>query len=160
MKCSRIKDLILSNYSDGELKEEQNVQIREHLAECSNCRDYESILRSRIIEPMENSQQLEPSEAVWMGVEEAIRREKEAWFSSRAAYFLKRFFAVPKPVLAGVVAAVLIIVSFFVGRTYVYNRNAEVAGYIDEQVNFMLYLGNGDDLSGDWGFEITEEDLI
>ena len=54
MKCSIVKEL-LPSYQDGLTSEKTSADIREHLAECSECRAYEKEISQKT--PQEPSEE-------------------------------------------------------------------------------------------------------
>lgn len=61
MKCEVIQDL-LPSYIDGLTSEESNKLIEEHLADCSDCRDYLSAMKEEVATPTaaKNQKEIRP----------------------------------------------------------------------------------------------------
>ncbi len=78
MKCEYVKELILTDYLDGQLEKEQKAQIEKHLTICKGCKEYELLTRTAVVEPFDNLEKQSPPEATWHNIRVQIEKEKQA----------------------------------------------------------------------------------
>lgn len=79
MTCQDIQDLILTDYSDGEMELEAKKQIDGHIAGCQACKEFLTVSRPMINQPFINTTQtFEGQEKVWMKIKARIEQEKSA----------------------------------------------------------------------------------
>jgi anti-sigma factor RsiW len=157
MKCDKVKELLLTDYIDGELDPETLEEVTNHLKECASCRELEQELRGGVVEPLRESGIEQPSEAVWLNIKGRIEEETEnplveALRKARETLTFRR------PALAIVSAvALLLIVSAPIAKYY-YDRNAAET-YLEEQISFFDALNNG----SEWLYEdigIPDENIF
>jgi len=142
MKCKRVQDMIKTDYIDGELDALLKSRIDEHLRICPECRRLEETLREGTIDPLKKAELMQPSEAVWDNIRAAIEEERTRTFPAISISALRDLFIFRKPKLAIVTAFLLaVVITFFSVRYYV-SQNA-LEGYLQEQVEFLDLLGNG-----------------
>lgn len=114
MKCEQVKELILTDYLDGQLGKEQKAQLEKHLTTCRDCKEYELFTRTTVIDPFNNLERHNPPEAAWHNIREQIQEELPRQESSNAfAYFINRIqtlLSIPKPALVVTPVIVLILV--------------------------------------------------
>jgi predicted anti-sigma-YlaC factor YlaD len=143
MKCTKIKELILTDYLDNQMDKASQNKLEEHLAGCLSCRKLEEKVRQSIQQPFNQAKRITPPKYLWPRIKETLAAQET---DSRPAFSpLKQtweaIFAVRKPAL--VLASALIIVILAVGslRLSEQAQKAEVADYLTEQVAFLLDLG-------------------
>ena len=111
MKCEYVKELILTDYLDGQLGKEQKAQIEKHLTICRDCKEYVLLTRTAVVEPFDNLERHKPPEAAWNKIREQIEEELPLQEStnSLADLFLriKTLLYIPKP--AFVVTSILVL---------------------------------------------------
>lgn len=137
MRCRKIQDLIVTDYSDNEISPENKNLVEEHLANCSRCREYKTILTKFAIEPFRKIRTSKPSDSVWRRIKEAI--EPENRFS-----LAPKFFYIPRPVFALATAMVLVLFLGIFAKAYI-NKQEIARLHSQEQVEYLTSLFRGND---------------
>ena len=157
MNCRRIKELIMTDYIDNEISEEVKKQIKRHLKDCSQCRQFEQTLRQAAVEPFRKAEEVQPPDSIWPQIKENITvQEKQAeGFFVGLRDRLQLIFTARRPVfaVATIMAVILIAVIF---RRLPFNSQNGVSGYIGEQIEFFSYLGA--DETGDFDTDYIDLD--
>jgi hypothetical protein len=111
MKCEYVKELILTDYLDGQLGKEQKTQIEKHLTICKGCKEYELLTRTAVVEPFNNLKRHNPPEAAWHKIREQIEEELPLQEPTNSFADLirkvKTFIYIPKP--AFVVTTIIVL---------------------------------------------------
>ncbi len=163
MKCKKIKELILTDYPDGQMDEEQKKQIEKHLASCVHCKEYELVTRKTVIEPFSNTERLNPPEIIWHKIKEQIEEKQQQELSSPFADLIRRIKSllyIPKPALA--VATIVIVSLITVTIIRLPSKNPEVMKVNPEKqiecINHLISVFSQDSMNGnkDFGTSIEE----
>jgi len=130
MNCKKVKELLMTDYVDGELRSDIQQKIKQHLASCSDCRRLEESLQKKAIEPFRNAQKVQAPDIVWEGIKEAIATPQEA-----------PVFIIRRPAFALAAVAMLIFLTTIFVRPF-FISPGPVTEYIEEQAEFFAYLDN------------------
>lgn len=148
MKCARIQELILSDYSDGQLDEGNRRLVGEHIAKCDTCKVFAREVRSKVIEPLRRVQPVEPPVYLWEGVRRRIASQEREGVLIRVAEGLRTgletILRIPKPAIAFAAVAALII-AIVIARPQI--EKGTVNEYLSDQVDFLAEL-DGDSTNG------------
>lgn len=142
MRCDKVKELLMTDYIDGQLDGQTEKLVRQHLESCAACRAFEASVRKSAVEPLKAAAQKRPPAYVWERIRREVYEEKSSAAFGGLKERLGELFAVPRLRLAAVTVAMVVIVFAFVG----YQRYADQRAldtYIDEQASFLSDLGNG-----------------
>ncbi|GAX60964.1 transmembrane transcriptional regulator [Candidatus Scalindua japonica] len=164
MKCEQVKELILTDYLDGQMEKVQKTQLEEHLTTCRDCREYNLLTRTAVVEPFYNIEKHNPPEATWNKIREQIYVEKPLQNNSIADLFnrAKKLFYFPKSAFA----AATVIVLFAVAATVIKfpTENQEIGkGVSDNQVeciNYLMSVFDEELINGDDDLETSIEDFF
>jgi len=145
MNCEKIKDLILTDYSDGRLNEKLQKHIAEHLNSCGQCREFAQALQKTSIEPFRKAQKISAPDYLLSRIKDKIiAQEKRSAFTG--LFDNLRIILHPKPALALATIAAVIIIAAILFRLPI-NGN-EVNIYLNEQIDFVSYLGENGNGNG------------
>jgi len=167
MNCKNVEDLILTDYPDGQMDEEQEKQIEKHLASCVHCREYELAVRKTVIVPFNNSERVNPPAVIWHKIKEQIEEEEEEEEELTSPFAdlirrIKSLLYMPKPALA--VATIVIILLVTVSIIKLPSKNQEIVKVDPEnQIECITYLINvfdQDSVNEDSGFETSIEEYF
>ncbi len=117
MKCEYVKELILTDYLDGQLGKEQKAQIEKHLTICKGCKEYELLTRTAVVEPFNNMERHNPPEATWNKIREQIEEELPLQEPTNSFADLinrvKTFLYIPKPafVVTSIIVLLLVVIT-------------------------------------------------
>lgn len=143
MKCERIKEIIATDYIDGQLDEKLKRQVQAHLGICSQCLAYEESLRKVAVEPFKNLEELSPPDFVWERIRVNIE-EGQAQHRGSILTFLKNslqpFFHIPRPAPLFAAIAVAILVITVTSAVVSLNSVARIKSYFQEQEDFLNSL--------------------
>ena len=173
MKCEKVKELILTDYADGELSEFSRKELEAHLETCAPCRGFREEAQKMVFEPLRGSGHVQPPEELWQRIKGAIlertsessltglgKRLRSAGLRERLQLTgrtrLQTVFTARKPLLAFATVMVLILAAgIFTGSLFV--ERAVLNTYMEEQVEFLAFLGNGDGQANGNGY--AQEDI-
>ncbi len=163
MDCTKIRDLIITDYIDNEGAEAVRDEVRQHLKACAGCRGFEQELRERVSEPLRNLEPETPPESIWQGVRERIEEEQAAASPSllqRIVDFLAGAFAVRKPAVAFSAAFAILFVSAAV--LFPLYRQWTVKQYLLEQSDAMhsMTISSNGETEKDTGFGTDIEQVF
>ena len=103
MNCKEIRGLILSDYLDEQMDDEQKARINIHFAHCNDCREFFLNAKKTVKKPFLGAQNPNLPEFIWQNIKETIileQQQKE-----------KRFvFHFPRPAIAIATAIPLILI--------------------------------------------------
>lgn len=142
MNCKRIQELLITDYSDGEISERLKRMVERHLSICNECRQFEQAVLKTTIEPFKKAQKIKPPNYVWSQIKETIIKEKSRQPERvlvNLRDFLYRILYIPKPAFVIATAMVVILVAIIVTRMPFDNQKM-VNGYLEEQMVFLSYL--------------------
>jgi anti-sigma factor RsiW len=153
MFCSKVKDLLTTDYLDGRLQEAQAEEVRAHLAHCPSCAKLEKELQAqRLLFQQVIPEQ--PPQQVWENIRETIIAERLVR-EGRGSLLerLKDRLWQPRPALALASAfAVILMVIIFAGNFI--SKKAPLPA-ADNTELLATYDLNGDSISG-FGTSIEE----
>ena len=163
MKCEKVRDLILTDYLDGRMAEDDKRELELHLAGCSRCRELSAATKKVVAGPFSKAERVSPPESVWHDIRDTIKAGERGIARRPAADFLgklRSFLAFPRPAFAVATVAVAILLAVFIARLPAEKR-VVLNDYLDEQVTFLVSLDtdvtdtyNGD--SVDLGTSVEE----
>jgi predicted anti-sigma-YlaC factor YlaD len=105
-KCEQIKDLILTDYIDGELDKNLVESIESHLLECGDCRAFLKEVKNNAALPFQKVLREPVPAQLWSAIKENIENENRATNPLEGIYEkLKGLIVFPKlvPVFASLV---------------------------------------------------------
>jgi predicted anti-sigma-YlaC factor YlaD len=165
MNCKRIRELLLTDYLDGESPASERREIEEHLQGCAKCRFFAQSVREKISQPLRQLKEIQPPETVWQQIRETIVRQEaetsatsflEKLWDALAANFLAHR---PAYAVSTVLAVSLAIVVFLHSPL---RREMVVSDYLRQQTTFMASLSapvNGE-LESEFSFGSSAEQLL
>ena len=108
----------LSAYANGELAPDQQIAVRDHVADCSECRATydEIVLGSRLANQLPRA---DVSDAVWANIVDTLDgnlQERFALIPSNSGFGLRKAFAVAIAFVAVAGLATLVFISLFGGE--------------------------------------------
>jgi hypothetical protein len=148
MSCRKIRDLITTDYLDGELEGSVHQQVEEHLKRCPACLEYKEKVLQASIKPFQDAKEIAPPHVVWEKIEEHLdaetlklsEKKRSFGFLDALSRTFSSVFLHPKPVLAVALGAVLVLVVYSTARLP-WQTSEKIAGtYLIEQVNFLNQL--------------------
>jgi anti-sigma factor RsiW len=142
MDCKKIKELILTDYSDGEIDAGSREEIEAHLAACAACRQLAGALRKAAIEPFKKIEAVKPPDVVWYRIKEAIMSEKErqpAGFFERVRDLLQGAYYVPRPIYATAAVMCALLMAAVFAMLPVQQQRV-VNKYLQEEMEFVVNL--------------------
>lgn len=77
-KCEYFKDLILTDYIDGELDKSTVGNLEGHLLDCSDCRAFLKEVKSNAALPMDQARQQTVPPQLWDSIRQRIEEENQA----------------------------------------------------------------------------------
>ena len=78
MTCELIRELILTDYSDGQLSPDRVKKVDEHLMHCLNCRVLAQTVRKEVVEPFMNPKMEDVNPAIWRRIKDTIQEEQKS----------------------------------------------------------------------------------
>ena len=144
MKCKQVREMIMTDYMDGEISAGSLFEVESHLAVCASCRAAADDLQ-RAVRPFfrEDVRRTPPPEGVWRSIVRGVQEDR----ASRALpgdiriwqLSFSRWAARLAPLMAGVLVFALI---WNVPRKPFQRGNNVVNQYLGEQINFLasMYL--------------------
>lgn len=117
MNCKKAKDLILTDYIDGELDQRAKDEIDAHLSACRECFVFAESLKKDVAAPIRHAARQNVPEDLWRLVKSRIEEERHPAKEPRPVFeFITSLFVVRRPALglAGVVVLFLIVSSIFI----------------------------------------------
>ncbi|MBN1794039.1 MAG: zf-HC2 domain-containing protein [Candidatus Omnitrophica bacterium] len=142
MKCKKVKDLILTDYSDGRLDAAGNEAVRRHLAACAGCRAFAEEVQKTVVEPLRRQAPEMPPARVWEMIERRIGEDDALPLqeSENIGDLIVRALLGLRPAAAVVFAACLIVAFFVISQRTSENAIEE---YLAEQGSFLM-ASNGE----------------
>ena len=125
MKCKKIREIILTDYIDGQLNEKQRSSLGLHLAECKGCKEFSTYAVKNIAGLFTNAERLIPSEIVWRRIKGSIEAEETNKPGVVIGFFerLKGTLYIPKPATIFVTTLTFILVASLALALYIGNQN-------------------------------------
>ncbi|NQT95203.1 MAG: zf-HC2 domain-containing protein [Candidatus Omnitrophica bacterium] len=143
MKCERAKELLMTDYADGELGKTYEKDIRQHIRNCKGCEELEKALKKTIIEPLKDSSRHTPPAYLWNNIKESINVKQAKNPIEDMIVNLGMLLRKRKPAFAfATAAAILLVVATLIQIPM--SREKAVNSYLNEQGEFLNYLGNGE----------------
>jgi anti-sigma factor RsiW len=158
MRCKQIQELLKSDYLDGEAIDKEQQLVKEHLAQCGECRRLEQELQAQRMVFRDVKPKKAP-ESIWQNIRENILEEQnnqEASVNPGILERLRELLFAPRPVFALATAfAVLLFIAVFTGVMIQRNRSLGKENFPESIAN---YSGNGEssDLLYDLGTDIEK----
>jgi anti-sigma factor RsiW len=75
MKCNKYRDIIITDYADGELDEREKQEIDRHLQDCAACRAFAAAVSAVTIEPLRKTTPEEPPAFLWTRIQSRLEQE-------------------------------------------------------------------------------------
>ena len=154
----------MTDYVDGEANSILQREIKEHLASCKDCRQFEKALQRKAVEPFKNAQKIQPPDIVWDTIKKAIDRKapQRQDILADLKERLAAIFTVTRPAFSLAAVAILILLAIIFARPFFNSYSyGPVADYVEDHVGFFAYLDtdtagffNGEDM--DLGTAIEE----
>jgi predicted anti-sigma-YlaC factor YlaD len=142
MNCQRIKELLLTDYTDGEASRVLQEEVKTHLKTCSGCRVFEQDLREKVSKSFSKIESISPPEEVWQRIKETIEQEQALYTPSllrRLLDFLRRSLLARKPAFVfSTVFAVFLVMLLFSQLSF--RKQRLVRDYLRQQSDYMLSL--------------------
>ncbi|HLF18719.1 MAG TPA: hypothetical protein VI749_07495 [Candidatus Omnitrophota bacterium] len=118
MNCKDIRDIILTDFLDGEQWEEKRREIDQHLAGCLACRAFAEEAKEKAVTALQNAKPIRlDEEAIWQNIKNQIEEEAAPAFLSNPLMgfltHLKDALLTPKVVMASVKVAIVLLVMVF-----------------------------------------------
>ena len=152
MDCERIKELLITDYLDGEATEALKKEIDSHLRACDMCKEFKVSLEKSAIEPFENAPSEIPPESLWYNIKSAIEKERAPKTVIGIIDILAERLRPRRAILALATAAVIMIM-VTVSVLLPDNRQRIVNNYLQEQMESLHDLnGNGEGQLADTGY--------
>ena len=130
MNCRKAQELIISGYSDNELKFFWKKELESHLGLCVHCREFLTVFKNSVVAPLKNSETLNAPDYLWYRIKDKIAIKKPV--REKHNIFVK----VPRPVFAVLTVIVLVAINFLVVGTMHVGRNDQsstsILAYLDE----------------------------
>ena len=139
MKCKKIKDLLITDYTDGELNEALEKEVREHLKTCTRCSRFAEDLRQISITQFKKAAGIKAPESIWYAIKRTLEQEQPKGSLTRVTDSLQALFLARRPALTAATVIAVILIAVVLTRMP-FNRQTAVNEYLDEQVTFMSYL--------------------
>ena len=82
MKCEKVKELVLTDYVDGQLEMAEKARLEEHLKTCAGCHEFAQSVEKELVAPFAGLERPEVPPVVWQNIRTAIVPEeepKQAW---------------------------------------------------------------------------------
>ncbi|MCA9403922.1 MAG: zf-HC2 domain-containing protein [Candidatus Omnitrophica bacterium] len=77
MKCEKVKELVLTDYVDGQLETAEKVRLVEHLKTCASCHEFAQAVEKELVAPFADLERPEVPPVVWQNIRTAIVPEEE-----------------------------------------------------------------------------------
>jgi len=115
MKCEKIRGILLTDYLDGQLSAGIKKKVEAHLSRCGECREFLDSVRKTSVIPFKQVEEINPPEFVWQRIRADINKNRSDLPQKVPVFpgFLKRLFALPKPVYV-LVSLIILTFVFFV----------------------------------------------
>lgn len=160
MKCSKIQNILLTDYADGQIADDFRRQVDEHLVRCKACREFYAAVKKDVIQPFEKVPYQEiPSDMlknIWGAIDEEAHALHPVW--ERLREWETRLFSRPSLALVSMTFLFLIIVSGIRVLPDRFPRAVNGAAGSDEEYVLYLteYFGGSVDESNGYGTLIEE----
>ena len=140
MTCGKIKELILTDYIDNEMNDEEKVRLNMHLVHCHGCKEFLETVNNAAVGPFAGAKQIQPPGFIWQRVREAViaGQQEKIRFSAGLLEKLKAVFYFPKPVLViSTIAALALIIALT--ATLKFSNKAGPGINREDQVEYSTY---------------------
>lgn len=134
--CNSIKELILTDYLDGQSNSTVNRKINDHLLICSDCRLFAQDAKEKLVVPFESVSQENVPDHIWFSIKERIEKETSAHVQGESLISkVVRFLTIPNfvPVMGSLVIVMVVSVLFF-------QKQQMSQVQVREQVEYLVYL--------------------
>lgn len=163
MNCKKIQELILTDYLDEQMEQDQKKIIEDHLSSCVYCREFAEAAKTGIIDPLSNSEKVAPSEQVWLNIKESIEQEPaKKNLGSYEDFFrkLKDMIMPQRPAyaLAGVFVVILVTMTAIKINQPSQETAVREIQQESEAIKYIVEVIQDDELdeNGDYGTAIEE----
>ena len=78
MNCERVRELVLTDYSDGQLPVAQARKVENHLMTCLDCRMLAEKVRKDLVALFNQATPVQPDEFVWRRIKTKIEQKQAA----------------------------------------------------------------------------------
>ena len=75
--CKEFRDIILTDYLDGELDKDVQIRLAAHLDVCVQCREFVKEARAQLVVPFAKAPRAGVPEDLWRSIEQNIAEESE-----------------------------------------------------------------------------------
>ncbi len=101
MKCERIQEFILTDYSDGQLTAQWQREVEAHLKDCPACAGLAQQVSMHVMNPLKQLHRLAPDESVWLSIKASIQPSPEAYVQPQLSWVdrLRQFMLAFRPAL-------------------------------------------------------------
>ncbi len=141
MNCKKIKEIVATDYIDGQLDIAVRQEIEKHLTQCKGCREFALELEEESKFLLEGLEQFVPPESVWHNIEDFVTSKRESFdlrsIPARVFEFLGGF---RKPAFALASSLVILIVALSILRQP--QGGQEVTAYFEDGAEFIFYLSD------------------
>ena len=157
MKCDRVKELLLTDHADGEIKAASKEAVRLHLEGCAGCRELERKIKAaraafRSVKP----EAVPPH--LWYRIKEAVsvKEAKKSAVPLDILGTLKDLLFGPRYVFARATAAALVIFIVVFAGFAAHKYYIESPAYYQNVAGMESFDINGADAASDMGTEIEK----
>jgi anti-sigma factor RsiW len=153
MKCENVRDLLTTDYIDGELDEGARKEVVSHLESCARCRQFEEAVQRAAVAPFRGIQICSAPASLWHRVRRGIEQECEGGLRAAMWSVWKMLVHSRRAVFAGASLAAVIIIAVFLARVpspissgtrLSSSDSVEVNDYVWEQFLALSYEGNNE----------------
>jgi len=141
MSCEKIKELIMTDYIDGQLGTKSAKGVQEHLRTCSRCRQFELGLL-KAIEPFKNLKETAPPDFLWEKIKENITETQQEGSIGVLAIlngYLRALFNARRPVVVFATVVVIFITTAVITNLS-FSKQRALNAYFQEQTEFLASL--------------------
>ena len=153
MNCKQIKEILITDYLDGELDETEKAGINQHLSHCQHCRQYLKSIMATTIKPFADSLRDVPSPRVWQKLEDRLDQKAKNGLFFNPLEIIHRLLDVPRSIFALSSALALLLIGMVLVQSPHFFKNIEnrqlSSIYLEEGAAYFVSSGsvNGDTIN-------------
>lgn len=139
MNCEKFKEILITDYIDGELSREQLKTADEHLSACPDCRQFKEDLMKNAVNPFKAIENAAPPAYVWQNIRTAIAENSSAKNHILSGFF-KRHMSFP--VISAAAAAVILVIGSSLYFSQPFKNIVKASDYSADE-SYLAYLYEG-----------------